>query len=128
MRECAGVRERQEHPAYIPWVYRGGRDELRSMGLAHLAIPDKGGSLERGWNQLQDSYCTAAEELQEAMDLTAMQVLQERRRMMASLIDEVVVTALEEEVDHVEVLRSIAAALIQDARGTGGPSEVIADE
>ena len=37
LRECGGVQERQEHPAYIPWVHKGGRDELRSMGLAQLA-------------------------------------------------------------------------------------------
>ena len=80
------------------------------MDQAQLALPDEGGSLERGWTQLLDCYCTTAEELQEVMDLTAMQVLQERKKMLASLIGEVVVTTLEEEEGLVEVLLSIAAA------------------
>ena len=47
---------------------------------------------------------------------------------MASLIGEVEVTAPEEEDDQVEVLRSITAAQLQDARGTEEHSEVIAEE
>ena len=39
MRECAGVRERQEHPACTPWVHRGGRDELR-VGNDDISIGD----------------------------------------------------------------------------------------
>ena len=38
MRSDASARERQEYLAFIPWMHRDDREELR---LEHLAMPDK---------------------------------------------------------------------------------------
>ena len=32
MKSDASARERQESPAFIPWMHRKGREELRAMG------------------------------------------------------------------------------------------------
>ena len=68
-----------------------------------------------------------AEELQEAMGMTASQVMQEHSRgMLASLIGKVVAVAPEEEEDQVEVFRSIGNALLQNMSGVGSTSSSVA--
>ena len=127
IRECAEPHEKREHPAFIPWVHPDGREELRALGLAQLALPDEDGALDRCLGELQEDYYAAAGGRAEAMDMTPTQVPQERRRMLATLITEVVSTAPEEE-DQVEVLQSLATALLQGSRGGGSTSGIVSEE
>jgi hypothetical protein len=130
MRAMASIEERQEYPALLPWIHEGGRDELRLAGLAQLALPDDDDDALSvvGLQQLMDDYQAVSEELVDAMSTSAMEVLQERRNSLASLIMEVVQSAPDEELDQVEVLQSIAAELLQDNPGTGRQSRLIVEE
>ena len=90
MRECAGTQEQRSHPAFISWIHREGREELRAMGLAQLAMPDEDEALQQGAARCLEEFQATAEECMDAMNVTAEQVMQERRRMLAGLISEVV--------------------------------------
>ena len=76
--------------------------------------------MRMGLTLIEKAYGATAEECLKAMSITAAQVVQERRRMLANLISEVVTTAPEEEEDPVEVFRSLSQALQQGMRGAGG--------
>ena len=67
--------QRLEYHAYIPWVHREGREEMRVMGLAYLAMPDEEGAMERCQEVRQEAQVSVAEECQEALAMTANQVL-----------------------------------------------------
>jgi hypothetical protein len=128
MRAMALDEERQEYPALLPWIHEGGRDELRLAGLAQLALPDDEDALSVGLQQMMDEYQATSEELVDAMSTSSMEVLQERRSSLASLIAEVIQSAPDEELDQVEVLQSLAAELLQDNSGTGRQSRLIVEE
>ena len=49
IRADTSPRERQEYPTIIPWTHREGREELQSMGLAHLVMPDEEGEWRGAW-------------------------------------------------------------------------------
>ena len=61
------------------------------------------------------------------MAMTAGQVMQELRGVLANLIGEVVAVAPEED-DQVEVLRSIGNALLQNMRGAGSTPEILREK
>jgi hypothetical protein len=89
MRATASEEER-----LLPWIHEGGCDELRMAGLAQL--PDDDDALSVGLQQLMDEYQATSEELVDAMSTSAMEVLQERRSGLASLITEVIQSAPDE--------------------------------
>ena len=98
----------------IPRICREGRDALRVLGLAQLALPNEG-----LLSQYLQDYWEVVKECQEAMNQTAHQVLLELLKVLAHLIWEIGETAPEEEGDQVAFLRNIASALRQDARRPG---------
>ena len=86
IREGVESHEKQEYPAYIPWVHREGRDELRLLGLAPLALSDEDDALEEVMAHFQREYWEVVEECHQAKSQTAQMVLHYRRKSLAQLV------------------------------------------
>ena len=128
MRSHADPEERMMYPAFIPWVHEGGREELRQCGLPFLTQLEEGGAMATGMKELMEEHEAMVEECQDAMSVTAAQVLKERRQSLAELIREAVACASEEDQDQVEVLKNLEEALGQDTSGRGRQAGIIAEE
>ena len=127
MRTGLELSERARYPSCVPWIHGEGRLGLRQAGLPHLALSEGEEVLEAALEQEEERRVGVMEACQDAIMESATQVLEERKRSMADLIHEMLLSVPEEEEDQSEILRNIAAALLQEVRG-GGRSRVIEDE